>query len=119
MKPTLGILSLTAFSALVAGCGYTRKNENYSQLATVGPHYSSIAANIVAPKCYPCHAPGGGAPDFTSYAGVRDQVLPGDPGGSGFYTEVEAGDMPIGRPMLSDDEILAIYQWIRNGAPND
>lgn len=118
MKRTLALL-LSLFVGGTVGCGYHRKNETYSQLATVGPHYSSIAANIVGPKCLPCHAPDGGAPDFTSYTGVMSKVRIGDPENSDFYTVVEAGDMPIGRPMLSDDEILAIYQWIRNGAPND
>ena len=67
----------------------------------------------------PCHQPGGGTHDFSSYSGVMLQVNPGSPGGSTFYKVLEAGTMPVDRPMLSDDEILAVYQWIQNGAQND
>jgi hypothetical protein len=104
---------------LLAGCSYTRKNSNYSSTASVTPNFSSINSTVIQPKCMPCHQPGGGTHDFSSYSGVMLQVNPGSPDGSTFYKVLEAGSMPVDRPMLSDDEILAVYQWIQNGAQND
>jgi mono/diheme cytochrome c family protein len=114
--------ALSLLSAiLLCGCSYDRKSEEYSALATVMPTYSSINAQIIQPKCMTCHGPGGEAEniDFTTYAGVYRNVKPGKAESSRIYNEVESGDMPQYRPQLSDDEILAIYQWIQNGAPND
>lgn len=112
-------LLIAAAALVISACGYHRKNEVYSQAATVTPHFSSIAAGIIQTQCYPCHSPSGGAPDFSTYDGVLRRVKAGDAGSSSFYTEVESGSMPEYRPQLSDDDILAIYQWIQNGAPND
>jgi hypothetical protein len=103
---------------VLASCSYDRKAEVYSANSAVTPHFSSINANIIQPKCMPCHADRRGS-NFSSHSGVLERVTAGDPTRSRFYTSVEDGSMPIDRPMLSDDELLAIYQWIRNGAPND
>jgi hypothetical protein len=101
------------------GCGYSRKNESYSTEAAVEPKFASIASRIIVPKCLPCHSHDGGAPDLASYSAVARRVRAGNPERSEFYTSVESGSMPVDRPMLSDDELLAIFQWIRNGAAND
>lgn len=106
-------------ASVLVDCGYHRKNENYSQAATITPHFSSINAGIIQPKCVSCHSPSGGAPDFTTYGGVLRRVKPSSASTSSFYTAVESGSMPIDSPQLSDDEILAIFQWVQNGAPND
>ncbi len=113
------VFSLAVVSALIPGCSYDRKSETYSQAAITTPHYSSINANIIQRKCLPCHTQSGGAPDFTTYNGVLRRIKIGAPETSSFYTEIESGSMPEERPMLSDDEILAVYQWIQNGAAND
>ena len=104
---------------LLASCSYNMKNQTYSQFATVTPHFSSINAGIIQVQCLPCHSSSGGAPDFTSYNNVMKRVKAGLPSSSSFYSEVASGSMPLDRPMLSDDAILAIYQWIQNGAAND
>ncbi len=106
-------------SIALVQCGYQRRNEDYSQLASVTPHFSSVNLNIIQPKCLPCHTQTGGAPSFTTYLEISRRIKPYQANSSSFYTTVESGSMPIGRPMLSDDEILAIYQWIQNGALND
>jgi hypothetical protein len=107
-----------AVSLAVLGCSYSRKDETYSATAAITPHYSSIRANIINPICLPCHESVRQA-TFATYASVLGQIRPGNPEASRFYTEVKDGTMPIDRPMLTDDQLLAIYQWIRNGAPND
>jgi len=109
------VLAVCALLALT-GCGYDRKAEIYSATATTTPHFSSIRANIL-PKCLPCHSTGESS--FTAYSGVLKRVSPGSPRASKFYTELESGDMPVDQPMLSDDDLLAVDQWIQNGAAND
>ena len=103
----------------ISSCGYHIKGEQYSRLATATPHYSSINAQIIQIQCMPCHTTSGGAPDFTTYDGLLKRVKAGNPDSSSLYTEVSSGDMPVDRPQLSDDDIIAIYQWIQNGAQND
>lgn len=112
-------LVLLVASVPLSGCGYHVKSEQYSQLATVTPHFSSINAGVIQTQCMPCHSPSGGAPDFSTYASVLRRVKPGNAESSSLYTSVSSGSMPQERPQLSDDDILAIYQWIQNGAPND
>ena len=118
-QPFRLFLLLISFLFLT-NCYYHRKNEDYSSAATVTPHFSSINPGIIQAKCMPCHdASQKGGRDFSSYNGVFAHIVPGSASGSAFYTQVQNGSMPIDRPMLNDDEILAIYQWIQNGAPND
>ena len=112
------VAAMLTFGSLT-NCYYHRKNETYSSAATVTPHFSSINAEIIQPKCMPCHNSSMEKTDFSTYAGVLRHAIPHSPSSSAFYNQVEAGSMPIDRAMLSDDEILAIYQWIQNGAPND
>ena len=117
-------LSIVLAVALISGqfgtaCGYHSKNQDYSQLATVKPTFSSISAGIITPKCMPCHNPTGGAPDFSNYKGVFKRIEAGSADRSSFYTALTSGSMPVDRPMLSDDDILAVYQWIQAGAQND
>jgi uncharacterized membrane protein len=107
------------FSIVTSSCYYHSKNQDYSSAATVTPHFSSINPGIIQTKCMPCHNSSGGKTDFTSYDGVYASVQPYAASSSSLYTQITSGDMPRDRPMLSDDEILAIYQWIQNGAPND
>jgi hypothetical protein len=113
--PALGFVLGIAF---LASCSYDQKSQEYSATVQVTPHFSSINALIIQPKCMPCHAGRRGS-DFTTYEGVLNRVVAGDPAASRFYTDVRDGKMPIYQPMLSDDELLAIYQWIQNGAKND
>ena len=103
----------------ITACGYHQKNQSYSPLATVTPTYSSINAGIITPKCLPCHSSTGGAPDFSDYKGLFKRVHAGSPDSSSLYTAISSGSMPVDRPMLSDDDILAVYQWIQAGAQND
>ena len=112
------LLMAGAWAGLLAGCSYDQKAQVYSSTASVTPHFSSINSNIIQPKCMPCHAGRRGS-DFSSYNGVLNRVKIGNPDGSRLYTDVRDGSMPINKPQLTDDEILAIYQWIQNGAPND
>jgi len=104
---------------ITTSCYYHRKNETYSSAATVTPHFSSINEGIIQPKCMPCHDSSEEHRSFATYAGVLEFVTKGAPYSSSFYVQIENGTMPVDRAMLTDDEILAVYQWIQNGAPND
>lgn len=73
-----------------------------------------ISANCAIPGC---HASGFGAGDFTTYAGLKAKV---DAGINGTVNDrvVILKDMPLGG-SLTQDEILKIDCWIKDGAPNN
>ncbi len=109
------VLGLAVFGC---GCGYTLKNQELSAESVVQATYTSIQDHIILPKCSQCHG-GGGEDSFSSHHALLETVRVGDPEKSHLYTVVSDGSMPPLAPMLSDDEILAIYLWIKNGAKND
>lgn len=114
------VFLIPAFSAFVlSGCFYRWKDPSYSSAATATPHFSSINSLIIQPKCLPCHDGSANEINFSTYSGVLEKISPNAPDSSDLYKQVSSGSMPEDLPMLSDDEILAIYQWIQNGAPND
>jgi hypothetical protein len=73
----------------------------------------------------PCHLmPGGGEglehidmnTKAAAYVGVKKFVVAGNVNGSKFFTEVNTGAMPEGKPKLPADLINMIAAWIRAGA---
>ncbi|MGK5089730.1 cytochrome c [Bdellovibrionota bacterium FG-2] len=101
------------------GCGYRPRNTELSPGGAAQPTYSWIQQNIILPKCSQCHGGSGGEDSLSTHEALADSVRVGNPEKSEFYKEVSSGAMPPLSPMLSDDEILAIYLWIKNGALND
>ncbi len=109
----------------------------------IEPTYSSISANVFTPRCTSsaCHAGTGSAPlDLTAEAawaalvnGASTQteemplVSPQEPERSylllkmlGLHAVTGSGAiMPPDGDTLGDDALLAIADWIANGAPND
>jgi mono/diheme cytochrome c family protein len=95
----------------------------------LAPTFSSIRANIFAPKCLSCHSgtsPQAGinleSPDtIVASAAMHGHaiIVPGVADESHLVEVVEQGTMPPGGPKLSDAEIAAIRDWINQGAQNN
>jgi hypothetical protein len=85
--------------------------------------YQGMRKKILEPYCLRCHS-GPHAPkglDYSTYDSMVKNppyqvVVPGFPGRSILYEEIESGGMPKGGPRLSDEEIQFVYDWIANGA---
>jgi hypothetical protein len=86
--------------------------------------YASIRENIIVPKCLRCHT-GPSSPHGINLENYKTTVHshlfpplvePGYPEKSSFYTACESGDMPDEAPKLSDAELRAIFDWIKDGA---
>jgi hypothetical protein len=90
---------MTTLLLCATSCYYHRKNETYSSAATVTPHFSSINAGIIQPKCLPCHDASNKGKDLSNYAGVFAHATPFSAASSMIYTQVESGAMPIDRPI--------------------
>lgn len=90
------------------------------------PTYSWINKNIFQPKCATqCHQPGNpdGDVEFLSYQVLLDSeglldkpIVPGSPEESGVWIQVHRKTMPKSLEKLSDPEVKAIYDWIKDGA---
>lgn len=95
----------------------------YDQILDTTP--TSIASSCSGGACH--NAPGGGKgiehidmnTKASAYTGVKKFVVVGNPAGSKFFTEVNTGAMPEGRPKLSPAQIKMISDWIMAGAKND
>ncbi|HEX4925239.1 MAG TPA: c-type cytochrome domain-containing protein [Bdellovibrionales bacterium] len=129
MKSVLAFLIL-----LASGCAQVGDLEFKEPAPPVKPlvltsSYESIRQNILLPKCIECHNRGAESPhgiDLTTYENVLDQtnfpplVTPGVPEESSLYVSVApGGSMPKKGPRLTDSELQAVYDWIKNGAKKD
>jgi hypothetical protein len=111
--------ALLAFSS---GCYYDVESELYpnSFCDTTITNYAGVVQPIIQANCATpgCHVPGGtGSGDFTTYAGLRSQVVSGRLVPS---IRQQAGAIampPTGR--LSDCDIAKIVRWVDNGAQNN
>lgn len=124
MHPAPFLLGLCAIALLFAssGCYYDVGSELYPDTAcdTNVTTYTDVVLPIIQSNCATpgCHVPGGtGTGDFTTYAGLRTQVVSQrlvpsvrqDPGALPMP--------PTGR--LSDCDIAKIVRWVDNGAQNN
>lgn len=112
---------------------------NASTVRTVS--YAQDVQPILTMACAGCHSPGGAADlqlipmylrEGESYAAIVNQpsvqlddvvlVVPGDSASSLLYVKVSSDDPPIGMrmpryaPVLTEDEIALIREWIDQGA---
>ncbi len=87
--------------------------------------FSSINSNIIQAKCITCHATansGNGNVDLSSYARViatAGVFSASSPTSSKFFTQINAGLMPLGGSKLSDAQIQAVSDWVTAGALNN
>jgi hypothetical protein len=138
-KPAL----LAAVTLALAGCAGKGTGLDSSGRPTTGgggggitADFKSIQDNVFTPICTVCHA-GGAAPQglrldsANSYNllvnvpsnEVRSlmRIKPGDPDNSYLVQKIEGhasvgGQMPLGGPPLSAEQIAAIRQWVTDGA---
>lgn len=94
------------------------------------PTFPSIYAEILVPKCggMGCHdQEPAGYVDMTSeeaaYQTLATKIVPGDPAASVLYQRLDTATcqppcdtMPLGRPVLPDDDRARIRTWIEGGA---
>jgi mono/diheme cytochrome c family protein len=128
---TTGILSLALSSslALLAAAGWAAQEKTPS-LNKATPQQAAFFETKVRPvlfaNCFSCHgenAPKAGLRLDTAAGMVRGgargaAVVPGDPGKSLLLKAIrhEGPQMPPNR-KLKDEEIAAIAQWVKDGAP--
>lgn len=91
----------------------------------VSPTYESIHREIIVPRCLSCHE---GERAFhhvrlSTYGELLDGelssalVTPGEPEKSDLYLTIASGKMPKGDRALAAEEVQAVYDWIKRGAP--
>lgn len=80
--------------------------------------YTSIATNILNRKCTSCHGNSGGV-TLTSYGATMGSVVAGKPFASPLFNSVLHNSMPTSGMPLTNDEKMAIYDWIMAGAQNN
>jgi mono/diheme cytochrome c family protein len=92
-----------------------------SNVAYAAATYTSIAANILVPKCVSCHGAVTAQKGvrWDSYAETIKNALAGNVFTSKLYIRTADGTMPAGGPPLSAAELKAINDWISNGALNN
>ena len=123
-------MGLLFASGFVVSCNNTDAGQKPPQppvpqpQAHISSTYKSIFEQILAPKCVECHS-GSTAPhgiDLSSYKNIMENslfpplVVRYKPEVSSLYEAVESGQMPKGDEKLSDEELKAIYDWIKTGA---
>jgi hypothetical protein len=105
----------------------------------LAPTFTSIRANIIAPKCAGCHTPNAGNNNMPSGRfdqsthqaitssnglGTTRVIMPNNAAGSRYVQRIVSTDpafrMPRNAPApLSPQEIQVITDWINAGAPNN
>src|SRR5436190_8105744 len=84
--------------------------------------------DVLAAKCSQCHGPQlphpkgkfGFITDLRRLGADANYVVPGDPGGSYLWNQIDDGEMPPKKAKagpLTDQEKADIEEWIKAGAP--
>lgn len=111
-------------SLFIVGCDAPKSYHNEERIEA---NFKTINSSIIESRCVECHGPKKQAKkiDLSSYEKIMSKdifpplVIPGNPERSSLYQSVISGDMPKNRPRLSNRELQAIYDWIKNGALKD
>ena len=135
MTPRLHGLLFLAILILTASCNYREDKLTTNPLAAPedvpgpggpppqsGDWFTVLKAKVFQPKCIQCHEGmnAKGQVDLTNYEALMNRdppvILPFNPEESGLFQVIKMGAMPPSGP-LSEDEISAVYDWIKKGAP--
>lgn len=94
--------------------------------ATLHISFSQVQTQLLNPDCVSCHSgprPSFGL-DFTTYNNVAHNpvlpnlVVPGQPGRSALFSDIQGGVAPGGVPV-TQDQIDLLFNWIQQGAPEN
>lgn len=87
-------------------------------LPPLEPKFSSIMANIIAPRCLACHdsVQKKGGVILQDYNSLMEEVRAGNATDSKLYEVVQKNEMPQNGPALSFQEKETIRLWINAGA---
>ncbi|MDZ4677035.1 MAG: c-type cytochrome domain-containing protein [Oligoflexia bacterium] len=114
------------FPVTVAGCGPAYHDPDDAG-ALVEPNYKSVSTNIIQNKCVSCHnsVKKDNGIDLSSYEKIfapevfPPLIIPGNPEKSSLFKSVLSGKMPKDAQPLSQKQLKAIYDWIKNGAKKE
>ncbi len=68
--------------------------------------FEQLKNDLLLGKCLRCHA------WVKSEDEVLKRVVPGEPNSSELFMQVDSGNMPIGGPVLSSDELDLVFNYI-------
>ncbi|OQW53833.1 MAG: hypothetical protein A4S09_06345 [Proteobacteria bacterium SG_bin7] len=114
------------FPIAIVGCGPGYHDPDGNSIL-VEPSYKSVSANIVKNKCVTCHnsVKKENGIDLSSYEKIfapevfPPLIIPFNPEKSSLYKSVLSGKMPKNDRSLSQLELKALYDWIKNGAKKE
>lgn len=91
--------------------------------AANAPTFSNLNANVIQKDCYICHMPTleDGGFLFDNYKDIMasNLIVPGNAEASPFCTVLINHGLPSTAPVLTNDEILEVCNWIQSGAADD
>jgi mono/diheme cytochrome c family protein len=105
------IAAVTFAAALLAG-GCQPRGTDLAGLYRLPPppsarvSYETVHSYVLGPQCVACHV------DFSSEAGLRKYLVPGDPESSTLYRSIANGSMPPGGPPLSAGAVHLVEAYI-------
>lgn len=113
--------SFLVWGILVCVISCSEKPKDSSpQVAKMEPTYAAIQAQIIKVQCLDCHTGVSSSSriDLSTYESLltNEIVVPGSPDASKFYSAIHSGSMPKGFARLPDNQIQAVFDWIKNGA---
>jgi hypothetical protein len=94
----------------------------------IEPSFDWISTEILSKRCTGCHNGTNKRTDLDlrTYESLMEfegsfqkAVEPGDPKASGLYLLLDEREMPPSGPPVEGEELEAIKEWIRNGAPKE
>lgn len=118
IRRSLGLVGLAAF-ALVAAC--TASEPVTPVVPAKAVSFKADVAPLLASKCSGCHVPGGRGSTAVAIFDANGDVAHANvaAAGSRIVAAVESGQMPMGRPRLSAEEVGVLARWVQDGAKND
>jgi mono/diheme cytochrome c family protein len=68
--------------------------------------FTVLRDNVLVPQCLQCHS------WSSNEAAVNKRIIPGNPDSSDLYKIVKSGQMPSGKPRLTDQSLKLVEQYI-------
>jgi hypothetical protein len=116
-RPALLVFLLSLSSAVFSEPLPALSGHGEAPVPFYEPTYYWLTNNVF-PICMYCHIAVPGV-YFGRYQDTLKHVVPGSAENSRLYIMVRSGRMPKGRAKLGEHQIMAIRDWIDNGALNN